>query len=66
MTYRNRSDSNVLVTFWLYFNNGVNLARCHAFLPPFDWLAQQKIFEKLIMFNSENRSKNLAKAKIAD
>jgi len=66
MTYRNRSDSNVLVTFWLYFNIGVNFARCHDFLPAFDWLAQQKICEKLIMFNSENRSKNRAKAKIAD
>jgi len=66
MTYGNSSDSNVLVTFWLYFNDGVNFAHCHDFLPPFDWLAQQKICEKLIMFNSENHPKNLAKAKIAD
>jgi len=64
MTYH--SNSNVLVTFWLYLSNGVNFDRCHDFLPPFDWLAQQKICEKLIMFNSENRFKNWAKAKIAD
>jgi len=53
-----RSDSNVLITSWLYINNGVNFARCHDFLPPFDWLVQQKISEKMIMFNSENRFKN--------
>jgi len=61
-----RSDSNVLVTSWLYFNNDVNFTRCHDFLPPFDWLVPQKISEKLNMFNFENRFKNRAKAKIAD
>jgi len=60
------SDSNVLVTSWLYFNNGVNFARCHDFLPPFDWLVPQKIGEKLNTFNFENRFKNRPKAKIAD
>jgi len=49
-----RNDSNVLVTSWLYFNNGVNFARCHNFLPPFDWLVQQKIGEKLNMYSTEN------------
>jgi len=61
-----RSDSNALITSWLYFNNAVNFARCHDFLPPFDWLVQKKIGKKLNTFNSENRFKNRPKAKIAN
>jgi len=57
-----RSDSNILITSWWYFNNGVNFACCYDFLPPFDWLVQQKISGRgggeMIMFNSENRFKN--------
>jgi len=48
-----RSNSNILITSWLYFNNGVNFAHCHDFLPSFDRLVQQKIgwFNRKLVIN---------------